>query len=75
MPRTPDPELIARARKALTYDLQESNEFIHGVIRDLIKALGGNPTPPRAPKRPRIPPTILTQVMAAQELLSRSPRP
>lgn len=46
--KTGNDALIARARKALTYDLQESNEFIHGVIRDLIVALGGNPNPPRS---------------------------
>jgi len=63
--------LIRRARKALAYDLQESNEFIHGVIRDLIVALGGDPTPPDPPKRPRIPASILRQALEAQALLSK----
>ena len=65
--------LIARARKVLAMDFQESNDFVHGTVRDLIKALGGDPDAKVKQRTSEAPASILAQALEADRKMNGTP--
>lgn len=69
----PNATLIARARKVLAMDFQESNDFVHGTVRDLIKALGGDPDAKVKQRTSGPPASILAQALEADRKMNGTP--